>query len=69
MGRTTDRQSFNDPLQRVVLLESDADRHEQLISELTASVDRRLGKISTTLIGILITLIAALISLALNLIH
>ena len=69
MGRTTDRAAFSDPLQRVVLLESDADRTEIELRELTLAVDRRLGKISTTLIGILVTLIAALISLALNLIH
>ena len=76
MSRTSDRQVFADPLQRVILLEGDADeaardRDELRVAmkELTAAVDARLGKIQASLIAILMVLIAALIGFALNLIH
>ena len=75
MTRTSDRQTFPDPI-RIVFLEGDADEaardRDELrlaMKDLTAAVDARLGKIQASLIAILMVLIAALIGFALNLIH
>lgn len=76
VGRTAERGPYiPDEMQRIVMLESDADRADAdrneirlAMKELTAAVDARLGKIQASLIAILMVLIAALIGFALNLI-
>jgi len=63
MGRVADRTGFDDK-SRLTLLESDADKHDELFENL----ERRMAKIQAILVSILVSVSTASILLALNLV-